>query len=53
MAGMDPMRFLETEDTVERITMAKIADRWYEEREKLDRNLAVFIIENLQKGFKK
>ena len=49
---MDPMRFMESDDSVERITMVKIAEKWYKERETLDRNLAVYIIDQLGKGMK-
>jgi hypothetical protein len=53
MAGMDPMRFLESDDPTERIVMVKIAERWYRERDILDHNLAVHIITELAKGLKK
>lgn len=52
MAGMDAMRFLESEDTVERIVMVAVANHWYKERDQLDQNLAIRIINQLGKGMK-
>lgn len=50
MAGMDPMRFLESDDPVEVIVMLSIARRWYERRLELDRQLAVEVNNVLAKS---
>jgi hypothetical protein len=50
---MDPLRFLESEDIVEMIVMLTVANRWYQEKQKLDRQLAMFIVNTLAESMKK
>lgn len=52
MAGMDPMRFLESEDPVEVMIMLAVARRWFKRRLELDRNHAREIISALAKSMK-
>ena len=51
--GMDPMRFLTTKDDVERQLMVELANRMQKHREVMDNNLAVKIVEQVSKLFKK
>jgi hypothetical protein len=51
MAGMDPMYFLRTEDTMERAYMMAIAAVVFDQQEKRDHNLAVQIVNGVGKMF--
>jgi hypothetical protein len=50
---MDPLYFLNCEDYLERLVMVKVADHWHREKEILDHNLAVEVVNALSKGMKK
>lgn len=50
---MDPMRFLESEDIVEMMVMLTVANRWHDTRQKLDRQLAMYIVNTLAESWKK
>jgi hypothetical protein len=52
MAGMDPMRFLESEDPVEVSVMLAIAKSWTARKLEFDRSLAMEIINMLGKSMK-
>ena len=51
-AGMDPMRYLETEDGLVRAFMFRIAELNYERQQQRDENLAQMIINKLAKAFR-
>lgn len=51
MAGMDPLRFLSTEDSMERAYMMAIAAVVFDQQEKRDHNLAVQIVNGVGKLF--
>jgi hypothetical protein len=50
--GLDPMKFINTRDDVERSFMAELARRISEEKSRMDHNLAVDIANQVGKLFK-
>lgn len=50
--GLDPMKFLETRDDIERNLMVELGRRIYQHKRDMDHNLAVDIANNVGKLFK-
>jgi hypothetical protein len=51
VSGQDPIRFLKTEDSLERAVMQLVAKRAWEYKLELNKHLAVEIVNNIGKAF--